>query len=632
MTCIRIAILALSLAVSGAFAQTWDYFGNRLWAIPGVTYVSIDSSLFGYDHSDLILRGPSLDSLSSVAPPGRVRITSLVKALGQYWATTIDDHIGWDTVMPMLHSPDGIHWSSVTPAAPNGTAKLFAIGSHLVGKGQHGVFSTTDGANWSPMSTLQGTFAEVIVADGAAMFALGPKHSFRSSDFATWTKDTLLCPKCDSKDARPNPIFKVGSSWVGFFQDDSEMVVSTDGTHWTTQRLPGITSLTQVALGSGRLVATGWQSGTSRVLTSTDGVQWTSVAATIGHLVQHRGTWLSIGTDSVWTSVDGTHWSPWSAPRRTIPVMPIAYSDGNAIIGFSTDSIFRSTDGKSWTPLASTVGKAIQAMCTAGPLHVAVGNAGNIMTSPDGVTWTTRSSGTTQALKGVDYSGSFHFAWGDSVLLRSSDGVSWSKVGLPMLSGSTVQSVAWQGDHYLMSDQEAYTLYSSTNGSSWAQEDIDIPYSYARFLTDFVRFKGTLLMTVYFAGPGSYSMDLWSSGATDTSWTTMDGFGMIRGIEAAGDTLLLTENTGSPFSPYTYFHVATGIQQTTVFLTPLTEPGNWKPLRLGGKIYASNYGLFAQWNPAYDSTVPTLGPWAPKVRALPVTLRGMRWDLLGRVR
>jgi len=61
-------------------------------------------------------------------------------------------------------------------------------------------------------------------------------------------------------------------------------------------------------------------------------------------------------------------------------------------------------------------------------LMVVVGENGLIFTSSDGATWTRRADGTTtNLLNTVEWNGSEWIAAGEEVILRSTDGISWSK-------------------------------------------------------------------------------------------------------------------------------------------------------------------------------------------------------------
>lgn len=69
-------------------------------------------------------------------------------------------------------------------------------------------------------------------------------------------------------------------------------------------------------------------------------------------------------------------------------------------------------------------------------LYVVVGTGGKISTSEDGRNWTARTSGVSSTLRGLLATPVGVYAFGDNeVVLRSTDGVTWSSLGVPSMDG-----------------------------------------------------------------------------------------------------------------------------------------------------------------------------------------------------
>lgn len=159
-------------------------------------------------------------------------------------------------------------------------------------------------------------------------------------------------------------------------------------------------------------------SGDDRILTSPDGVNWTS------HTAPANNQWVEVC------------WSP------ELEIFCAISSNG-------TNRVMTSPDGVNWT-LQTTPNNQWQDICWASSLGIfcVVGNSGTgdrVMTSPDGVTWTSQT--TPADLNWTE------ICWAEEIglfvacsasngfFMISEDGVNWSTVPYPISTG--VASICW---------------------------------------------------------------------------------------------------------------------------------------------------------------------------------------------
>jgi hypothetical protein len=143
------------------------------------------------------------------------------------------------------------------------------------------------------------------------------------------------------------------------------VVTSSDGINWT----PCIGRFTDgcfsVAYGGGRWVAVGTDSSSKRIITSIDGIIWSSASGTIfqgdGKSVAYYGIgrWVAVGSDlggsnSIVTSTDGINWV--SVLGTTFIESPyfVSYGGGRwvATAYDTTNSVLTSLNGVTWKPVS----------------------------------------------------------------------------------------------------------------------------------------------------------------------------------------------------------------------------------------------------------------------------------------
>ena len=316
-------------------------------------------------------------------------------------------------------------------------------GSRFIAVGE-GVITSTDGSNWSIAYPSDGVHTwQGIATDGSTYIVVG------STPFGSGVNDVLR---------------------------------STNGTHWGLVAIPasvrtasgivdGDLALNGIASDGAQFVADGLLQGSSSgadfLMTSPDGVTWTSQSlptpfafynqADVNGAAWGGGTFVSGGLLGVYTSPDGVTWTDHQLTNLSDPTAPswlfnkVAFLNGGFIAtGFDAQSsgtqktaVFKSSDGATWTA------KDLEARGT----------------SVFGVS-------------GVAYSGGKYALTGYQGAYTSSDGVTWSKVFAgPQTNLSSC--VVYGGGRYVVLGERGSLV--STSASTWpnalaATEPIGVAY------------------------------------------------------------------------------------------------------------------------------------------------------------
>lgn len=161
-----------------------------------------------------------------------------------------------------------------------------------------------------------------------------------------------------------------------------------------------------LAFGNGRWTSVA-QSGTNRLMTSADGVNWTTSGLTYNganggpvdgdwRAVRYANSmWLAAGYDGrVMTSSDGLAWSDAGVTGLTVneDLNSVAYKTGRWVAVGAASTIMTSVDGLSWsnagvTGVPSAINLRSIAWGSAFGRFVAVGDNSTVIYSSDGLTW-----------------------------------------------------------------------------------------------------------------------------------------------------------------------------------------------------------------------------------------------------
>lgn len=309
----------------------------------------------------------------------------------------------------IMTSPDGITWTArISPTSANIRSLTFANGlfiglSHFASPAV--CIISQDGITWSTRSAPIANCSSLSIAYGADRFVATTGDL--SGNYFTF----------DIKNNDNSPNLAKNNLFLGNNITMNNGLPA--GYNWMTQK-QNISSLRGVCYGvplvgpyagKGLFVAVSenW-SPFSNVRTSVDGINWvaqtTDASAnqswlTVCYGVPSAGIYSSTGlfvaisyagrTNSIMTSPDGVNWTSRTSP--TYIFQSIAYGNGIFVIVSAIGSrrIITSTDGITWNNITSTTPDSIawRSVTYGNGRFVAVGDSGNYMYSTDSSTWTT---------------------------------------------------------------------------------------------------------------------------------------------------------------------------------------------------------------------------------------------------
>jgi len=177
------------------------------------------------------------------------------------------------------------------------------------------------------------------------------------------------------------------------------ILTSTDGVTWTSQSLPAnaATQFEAVAFGAGTFVAGGRESD---LVTSPDGITWTKADVPVTRVF--NGVTFALGRFFVTLTTAGEYYDSPDAVTWTRRLVPsnVATNDWSAMLSFSANGVvfasgawsvaghnWRSSNGTAWQPIPSWSSIAYDAAYGNGRFCVSAAY-GEVRGSTDGTTWT----------------------------------------------------------------------------------------------------------------------------------------------------------------------------------------------------------------------------------------------------
>ncbi len=335
------------------------------------------------------------------------------------------------------------------------------IGFAAVGRSGNIAFST-NGTDWFPVSAATRNNFRAVAHHEDRYVAVGNDGKIVTSrDGTDWT----LHPAGVTNDLRA--IAAGLGRWVAVGQDGVQ-VASTNGVDWAPG--PGTGSdLFGLAFGANQFVAVG-EGGV--ILRSPNGLDWQNVRAYVESQRLHgitRGPDLFVATGRdgntslLLTSSDGIGWTSHSVLTSSY-LENVTFGNGFYLAVGSPGVVLVSTNGIDWTDTTPPLDQGVDELdwvATGNGTFLIVGYNGWIMTSSDAAHWSKRYSGfSSRNLRSVTYANGVFTAVGNNDTILQSESV------LPRLTAN----LRSQGFEITLFGEanRAYIIQASTNLTSWS--------------------------------------------------------------------------------------------------------------------------------------------------------------------
>lgn len=274
-----------------------------------------------------------------------------------------------------------------------------------------------------------------------------------------------------------------GSGANGYFvavaiSGSPRVMTSPDGINWTSRTAAANNNWYGLAFGNGILVSTALN-GTYRVMTSTDGVTWTARSAAAANqwisLAFGNGIFAAVsfdGSQRVMTSIDGQYWTLQNASENNY-WNAVTFGNGLfvAVSQDGTNRVMTSPDGENWTARVAAAAYYWKSVIYGNGLYVACNtnsdSANRIMTSPDGINWTMRSTPNNDVYRtyqNITYGNGRFVAISGFYSLVSTDGINWSEYSVPANNWTSISY--GNGLFVIVGDSPDYVA-TSPDGQTW---------------------------------------------------------------------------------------------------------------------------------------------------------------------
>jgi hypothetical protein len=499
----------------------------------------------------------------------------------------------------IIASADGIHWSlSVSGLSSSGQVSGGPAGLVALSSGNQDCFSA-DGLHWSSPNTFTAT------KPGFGGETLGVQ-------ITTYAAGHFLVG---------------GSLYVSSGSAEAYMFSSTDGQTWQTNDLGNFFTSTEgfsfnfFLSGSSQAVAVGQAEGTTFLMFSPDGLNWSTTNTSHTYLPFPYNSTGAYGNDTyVLAGGDGEYVtanivSSWTnetslpaPPTAPPPVGPtstfssIAYSNGTYVVASSSSfavstndtvyttasnspslttvitfgtnfvavgasgQIYTSTNGFSWAQRNSGTTSNLRSVTVGNNLLVAVGDNGAVQTSSSSLVWSSRSSGSSLTLEGVTYSNGLYVAVGQQgTVITSSDGINWTAQYSGTLNNLLSVTYGWEG---FLAVGANGTIITSPDGINWTQQNPGTTVSFTSATFGNGYYLVTSTNATVLTSPDSVNWTARNVGAT--LGQNLYGSGFLNGrfdVVGASGTILESD-------PVTLFDVQIEAAPQQEVLTVLAVPGS----------------------------------------------------------
>ncbi len=269
---------------------------------------------------------------------------------------------------------------------------------------------------------------------------------------------------------------------VSFSGTSNRVMTSPDGIVWTSRTSVSDVNWQSVVFGNNLFVAVAATTTTSNVMTSSDGITWTlrtgAFAAAFRSITYGNGLFVAVACSStgisctiggtsnrIMTSPDGVTWTTRTGSRRRF--QSVTFGNGLFVAVADTvgslDRALVSSNGTTWSTSIVAADNDWKSVTYGNGLFVAVASSGTgnrVMTSPDGVSWTSRTSAVDSAWNSVTYGNGLFVAVASS---GTGDRVMTSPNGIVWTSQAGAINNPWTS---IVHANGTFVAVSSTNSSS----------------------------------------------------------------------------------------------------------------------------------------------------------------------
>lgn len=249
----------------------------------------------------------------------------------------------------------------------------------------------------------------------------------------------------------------------------NQVMTSSDGITWTTRTAAQANPWRSVTYGGGVFVAVS-ASGINQVMTSPDGITWTSRTAAAANawcsVTYGGGLFVAVasnGISRVMTSPDGIAWTSAPAAEQN-GWNAVTYGNGLFVAVAPTTGahlVMTSPDGTNWTARNASEASYWRGITYGNGTFVAIADFGSpnkVMTSPDGINWTSRTGTGSGYWSSVVYGKGLFVALsssGPTIIMVSPDGVTWT-------TQNSAEAINWSSLGY---GNGRFVSLSSSNNS-----------------------------------------------------------------------------------------------------------------------------------------------------------------------
>ena len=235
-----------------------------------------------------------------------------------------------------------------------------------------------------------------------------------------------------------------------------------------------------VTYGDGKFVAVASSGNGNRVMTSTDGEYWVSRTSASDSnwqgITYADNQFVAVGSNAVMTSPDGVTWTSSTAPTGEWQAITNCGGLFVATATWGSNYVMTSTNGVDWTVRTPAYGWSHDAVaCSATvPRFVSVSQFGRGWSSADGISgWSIQNPGAIVDIRTVAF-GNGRFSWleystnsGNRYGGYSTNGLNWSNT--PSAPANQWKYITYGGDKFIavaeggLNSRSAY----STDGANW---------------------------------------------------------------------------------------------------------------------------------------------------------------------